>query len=104
MSSPARKASLVVVAACIAAVEALKDQGFARWNYPIRRGSQHLQSESGLTWHGPRGRRTPHRPSHGLMVGRRGLRGAWRRTTGKSCGSAAGVHTRFAFRTSKRTK
>ncbi|KAI6690430.1 hypothetical protein NL676_027258 [Syzygium grande] len=33
-----------IVAASIAAVEALKDQGFARWNYPIRSVHQHVKS------------------------------------------------------------
>ncbi|VFQ58637.1 unnamed protein product [Cuscuta campestris] len=34
-----------LVAASIAAVEALKDQGIARWNYPIRTLHQHAKSK-----------------------------------------------------------
>ncbi|KMS98369.1 hypothetical protein BVRB_4g093250 [Beta vulgaris subsp. vulgaris] len=34
----------LIVAASIAAVEALKDQGFARWNYPIRCFHQHMKN------------------------------------------------------------
>ncbi|KAL2943969.1 Biotin synthase [Bienertia sinuspersici] len=32
------------VATSIAAVEALKDQGIARWNYPLRCAHQHLKN------------------------------------------------------------
>ncbi|XP_031379651.1 uncharacterized protein LOC116194883 [Punica granatum] len=35
-----------VVAASVAVVEALKDQGFCRWNYPIRCAYQGTQSRA----------------------------------------------------------
>ncbi|KAJ0054587.1 hypothetical protein Pint_02149 [Pistacia integerrima] len=33
-----------IVTASIGAVEALKDQGFARWNYPIRSVKKHAET------------------------------------------------------------
>ncbi|KAL5793900.1 hypothetical protein ACOSP7_002494 [Xanthoceras sorbifolium] len=42
MSAKAGKA--LIVAACIGAVEALKDQGFARWNQPMKSLKQHAET------------------------------------------------------------
>ncbi|KAK9689020.1 hypothetical protein RND81_09G028900 [Saponaria officinalis] len=36
--------SKYIVTTTMAAVEALKDQGFARWNYPLRRLHQRLKN------------------------------------------------------------
>nr|XP_016478108.1 PREDICTED: uncharacterized protein LOC107799500 [Nicotiana tabacum] len=33
-----------IVAASVEAVEALKDQGFCRWNYPLRSFAQHTKN------------------------------------------------------------
>ncbi|KAL2943990.1 Coenzyme PQQ synthesis protein B [Bienertia sinuspersici] len=42
--SAANAARSYIVAASIATVEALKDQGFARWNYPLRNLHYRLKS------------------------------------------------------------
>ncbi|KAL2943991.1 Crossover junction endonuclease MUS81 [Bienertia sinuspersici] len=44
MSSSSSAGMKWAAAASIAAVEALKDQGIARWNYPLRCVHQHLKN------------------------------------------------------------